>query len=107
MENARARFRPGQLVHHKLFGYRGVVVDVDATFQGTDEWYADHGPYPAAEGQALVPHPGARCRAHDLRHRTQPAAGPDRRADQAIRRSDQFFDELRRRSSMSSHRGVH
>ena len=39
MEDRRARFRPGQLVHHKLFGYRGVVVDVDATFQGTEEWY--------------------------------------------------------------------
>ena len=29
----------GQLIHHRLFGYRGVVVDVDPTFQGTEEWY--------------------------------------------------------------------
>lgn len=34
-----ARFGLGQLVHHKLFGYRGVIVGVDATYQGTDEWY--------------------------------------------------------------------
>jgi heat shock protein HspQ len=34
-----ALFSPGELVTHKLFGYRGVVVDVDATFQLTDEWY--------------------------------------------------------------------
>ena len=34
-----AKFFVGQLVHHKRFGYRGVVFDVDATFQGTDEWY--------------------------------------------------------------------
>ena len=34
-----ARFFVGQVVHHRRFGYRGVVYDVDATFQGTDEWY--------------------------------------------------------------------
>ena len=34
-----AKFFVGQIVHHKKFGYRGVVFDVDATFQGTDEWY--------------------------------------------------------------------
>ena len=39
MKAARARFQVGQPVHHKLFDYRGVVVDVDADFQGSDEWY--------------------------------------------------------------------
>ncbi len=39
MTTARAEFRVGQLVHHKMFDYRGVVVDVDADFQGDDEWY--------------------------------------------------------------------
>ena len=34
-----AKFFVGQIVHHKKFNYRGVVFDVDATFQGTDEWY--------------------------------------------------------------------
>ena len=34
-----ASFFVGQLVHHRRFDYRGVVFDVDATFQGTDEWY--------------------------------------------------------------------
>lgn len=34
-----AKFRPGQLVHHRLFDYRGVVVDADPEFQGTEEWY--------------------------------------------------------------------
>ena len=37
--SGEALFSPGQLVHHKLFGYRGVVVDVDASFQLTDSWY--------------------------------------------------------------------
>ena len=35
----RARYAPGDLIHHKLFGYRGVVVDVDPVFQLGDEWY--------------------------------------------------------------------
>ena len=34
-----ARFSPGQIIHHKRFDYRGVIVDVDAEFQGSDEWY--------------------------------------------------------------------
>jgi len=34
-----ARFRVGQVIQHRLFDYRGVVFDVDATFQGSDEWY--------------------------------------------------------------------
>ena len=39
MSTARARLRIGQLVHHKLFDYRGVIFDVDATFQGSEAWY--------------------------------------------------------------------
>lgn len=34
-----AKFFVGQIVHHSRFDYRGVVVDVDATFQGTESWY--------------------------------------------------------------------
>jgi heat shock protein HspQ len=36
---SQATFSIGQIIHHRLFGYRGVVVDVDPVFQGTDEWY--------------------------------------------------------------------
>lgn len=36
---ARARFAVGDLVNHKMFGYRGVIVDIDPMFQLTDEWY--------------------------------------------------------------------
>ena len=38
-EIGRPNFSIGDLVHHRLFDYRGVIVDVDARFQGTDEWY--------------------------------------------------------------------
>ena len=34
-----AEFSVGQLVHHALFGYRGVIVDVDQVFSGSEEWY--------------------------------------------------------------------
>lgn len=34
-----ARFSIGEVVAHRLFGYRGVIVDADPTFRGTDEWY--------------------------------------------------------------------
>lgn len=39
MSETRARFRVGQPIHHKRFGYRGVIVDVDPAFSGTEEWY--------------------------------------------------------------------
>lgn len=35
----RTKFSVGELVHHRLFDYRGVIVDVDRDFQGTEEWY--------------------------------------------------------------------
>lgn len=35
----KASFSVGELVHHKLFDYRGVVVDVDPQFMLSDEWY--------------------------------------------------------------------
>ncbi len=35
----RARFEMGQVVDHQLFGYRGVIYDVDPTFQQSEEWY--------------------------------------------------------------------
>ena len=37
-----ANFAIGQLIHHRLFDYRGVVVDVGAQFQGSEEWYERH-----------------------------------------------------------------
>lgn len=33
------KFFVGQIVHHNRFNYRGVVVDVDAEFQGSEAWY--------------------------------------------------------------------
>ncbi len=33
------RFEPGQLVRHKRYGYRGVVVGADPCCRADDEWY--------------------------------------------------------------------
>ena len=35
----RARFSIGQIVHHKLFDYRGVIYNVDESMQLSEEWY--------------------------------------------------------------------
>lgn len=34
-----AKFSVGDVIHHRLFGYRGVIVDADQSFQLTDNWY--------------------------------------------------------------------
>lgn len=34
-----AKFAVGQIVHHKRFDYRGVIIDVDPEFRGSQEWY--------------------------------------------------------------------
>jgi len=36
---SQAKFAVGQIIRHILYGYRGVVIDVDPIFQGSDEWY--------------------------------------------------------------------
>jgi len=33
------KFKIGQLIHHKLFNYRGVIYGTDPVFKGTEEWY--------------------------------------------------------------------
>jgi heat shock protein HspQ len=37
----RAKFAVGDVIHHRLFDYRGVIVDVDATYAGGDRWYEE------------------------------------------------------------------
>ncbi|MGB5413310.1 MAG: heat shock protein HspQ [Polyangiales bacterium] len=39
MPAVKPKFAIGQLVHHRLFDYRGVVVDIDATFSLSEAWY--------------------------------------------------------------------
>ena len=39
MLNATAKFRIGQVVRHRKYGFRGIIFDVDPQFANTDEWY--------------------------------------------------------------------
>jgi len=34
-----AKWNVGQVIRHRLFGYRGVIYDVDPEFMLSDEWY--------------------------------------------------------------------
>jgi len=34
-----AKFYIGQIIHHNRFDYRGVVFDVDKTFNSSEQWY--------------------------------------------------------------------
>ena len=36
---AHARFSIGDVVRHRIFGFRGVIFDVDPVFANTEEWY--------------------------------------------------------------------
>ena len=37
--NRTAKFGIGQIVRHRLFPFRGVIFDVDPTFNNTEEWW--------------------------------------------------------------------
>ena len=39
MNSDQANFNVGQLINHRIFEYRGVVVDVDPHFLGSEDWY--------------------------------------------------------------------
>ena len=38
-ESAKAKYCIGQLIQHKLFDYRGIILGVYLEFKSTDEWY--------------------------------------------------------------------
>jgi len=33
------KYEPGQIVHHRSYGYRGVIYDVDECCEAEEEWY--------------------------------------------------------------------
>ena len=39
MSSSEAQFSVGDVIRHRRFGYRGVIIDVDATFKLSEEWY--------------------------------------------------------------------
>jgi heat shock protein HspQ len=65
MTASEAKFHIGQLVHHRLFDYRGVIVDVDPVFQGSEEWYEQ-----VARSRPPKDKPWYRVLVHDGEHET-------------------------------------
>lgn len=94
MTSQRARFRVGQLIHHKLFDYRGVIVDVDATFQGSEEWYEK-----VARTRPPKEEPWYHVLVHRAEHMTYVAERnlePDLSGEPIVHPAlEQFFDEMR------------
>ena len=39
MRSSEAKFAVGQMVTHLMFGYRGVIFDVDPEFSADEDWY--------------------------------------------------------------------
>ena len=39
MNTQLAKFAIGQVVRHRVFPFRGVILDVDPTFANTEEWW--------------------------------------------------------------------
>ena len=60
-----AKFSIGELIHHRLFDYRGVVVDVDAQFMLSDDWYET-----VARSRPPKDQPWYRVLVHDAGHET-------------------------------------
>lgn len=39
MDQKHAKFGIGQVVRHRMFGFRGAIFDVDPVFANTEEWW--------------------------------------------------------------------
>jgi heat shock protein HspQ len=94
MSGHEAKFRVGQVIHHRRFDYRGVIVDVDATFQGTEAWYDA-----MARSKPPKDQPWYHVLVHRADHMTYVAERnleADASGEPVIHPVlDQFFDELR------------
>ncbi len=65
MRSRQAKFHIGQVIRHRLFNYRGVVVDVDPMFLGSDAWYEQ-----AARSRPPKDKPWYRVLVHEAEHQT-------------------------------------
>jgi len=93
MSETKAKFHIGQVIQHRMFEYRGVVIDVDPYFRGTDDWYSS-----AAKSKPPKDRPWYHVLVDGQVHRTYVAernlepdeeGGPVKHAD-----LDSYFKEL-------------
>lgn len=85
-----ARFAVGDVVHHRMFDYRGVIFDVDPQCRAPDEWYEN-----VALSRPPRDKPWYHVLVHDAAHTTYVAERnlePDTSGD-AVRHPalDEFF----------------
>jgi heat shock protein HspQ len=59
------KFSVGQVVHHLKFDYRGVIVEANPRFQGSDEWYLT-----VARSRPPKDRPWYRVLVHGAQHET-------------------------------------
>lgn len=45
----KAEFNIGDIVFHKEHAFRGVIVDVDPQYEGTEEWYQEYTSKPSRQ----------------------------------------------------------
>ena len=87
----QAKFSIGQCICHKLFDYRGVIVDADPEFQGTEAWYET-----VARSRPPRDEPWYRVLVHNADHETYVAernlTGDTSRAPVEHPLLDVFFD---------------
>ncbi len=87
-------FTIGQTVHHRKFAYRGVIIGVDETFQGSDKWYDE-----VARSRPPKDKPWYHVLVHGASHRTYVAERhlePDVSGEPIIHPElEDFFDQFR------------
>ena len=48
-EDNPTKFQIGDIIAHRRYGYRGVIVHIDPTFQGDENWYLSNKTQPSKE----------------------------------------------------------
>jgi heat shock protein HspQ len=87
--SSNALFSIGEVIEHRRFGYRGVIVDVDPTFQGTDDWYES-----VALSRPPKDQPWYHVLPHGAEHQTYVAErnlGPDQSGEPIVHELIEFY----------------
>ncbi len=93
MSRAEPQFGVGEVVHHKKFDYRGVIVGVDPEFRGSSAWYDQ-----VARSRPPKDRPWYHVLVHGAAHRTYVAERhlePDTTGEQILHPElGEFFDQF-------------
>ena len=90
---AAARFAPGDLVRHRRYGYRGVVVSLDARCEAPEHWYLSNLTQPRKDQpwyHVLVD------RSHAATYAAEDSLAPDESAEEIVHPLlSEFFEAFR------------